>query len=329
MRILVTGGAGYIGSVTSNALIKAGHEVTVLDNLSTGRRSLINPAAKFIDCDLCNLSEVRSRVKEHYEAVFHFASKTLVGESVLKPFLYLRDNYVSACNILEVMLELKINKFILSSTANLFGEPKEDFISENETIIPGSPYGDSKYFIEKTLAWLNQYHGMQFACLRYFNASGSDGEYGELHDPETHLIPLILDVAIGKRKEILVFGNDYPTADGTCVRDYVHVCDLASAHMLALKNLTDKPLYYNLGNGSGYSVMDVIKSVEKITGKNINYKITDRRAGDPAVLVADSSKIRKELGWKPEFPEIDQIVASAWEFHQKNNLVETTCKLQG
>jgi UDP-glucose 4-epimerase len=316
MKILVTGGAGYIGSIATEQLIKAGHSVVVIDNLSMGHVEAVHPEAAFVRGDLADKATIDALLAEHQpEAVMHFASKTLVGESMTDPFLYLGDNVTNAVNLLSSMLEHDVKKFILSSTANLFDDPERTPISEAERIVPGSPYGESKFIIERMLYWLEITHGLRFACLRYFNAAGASGERGEDHTPETHLIPLVLQVALGQRDEITVFGDDYDTPDGTCVRDYIHICDLAQAHILALEALDEGSRTYNLGNGNGFSVQQVIDAARKITGHAIPSKIGPRRAGDPGILVADSAKIRGELGWDPRYGDLETIVEMAWRWH--------------
>ena len=247
----------------------------------------------------------------------HFASYTLVGESVQKPFLYLGDNLRNGLNLLETAVEHGVRKFILSSTANLFDNPQKIPIAENEIIIPGSPYGESKYLLERILQWLDKTVELKYAALRYFNAAGASDSFGEHHDPETHLIPLILQVALGKRESIEIFGTDYPTKDGTCVRDYIHVIDLAQAHILALEALDKGSRKYNLGNGKGYSIRDVIDMSQEITGKKIPTNIGQRRSGDPATLIASSETIRQELGWQPQYPDLRAIIESAWNWHKK------------
>lgn len=317
MKILVTGGAGYIGSVAVEKLRMAGHDAVVLDNLYQGHRAAVPDGVPFEQVDLADRAGVDAVLKRHQpDGVMHFASHTLVGESMEKPFLYLGDNLRNALNLLESMMEHGVKKFILSSTANLFDKPEKMPISEQERIVPGSPYGESKYLIERLLPWLEITHGLRYACLRYFNAAGATETRGEDHCPECHLIPLILQVAQGKRDSIKIFGNDYPTPDGTCVRDYIHVSDLADAHILALGALDQGSRTYNLGNGKGFSVMEVIQAAREITGHPIPAEVVDRRPGDPATLVAGSEKIRQELGWDPKYPEMRQIVATAWAWHQ-------------
>ena len=319
MKILVTGGAGYIGSAAVELLIAAGESVIVFDNLSLGHRAAVHPAAVFVKGDLSNRAEIDGALSDHRpDAVMHFAAKSLVGESMEKPFLYLGDNVRNGLNLLESMVEHGVKRIILSSTANLFAQPERMPIDESEPIVPGSPYGESKFILERILHWLDRIYGLRFACLRYFNAAGATPTRGEDHDPELHLIPLVLQVALGKREKVTVFGEDYPTRDGTCVRDYIHVIDLAQAHILALRALDRGSSFYNLGNGEGFTVKEVIDTAREITGRAIRADIGARRAGDPAVLVAASDKIRKELGWVSQFPRVHEIVESAWRWHQAN-----------
>ncbi|EFO80703.1 UDP-glucose 4-epimerase [Oscillochloris trichoides DG-6] len=321
MKILVTGGAGYIGSATAAELLDAGHQVVVFDNLSQGHREAVPPAATFIQGDLADRAALAQLFAAHpdIDGIMHFASYTLVGESMQQPLLYLRDNLVNAANLLEAAVAAGVRRFILSSTANLFDDPAKMPIDEHERIVPGSPYGESKFFIERLLHWFERIYGLRYACMRYFNASGDTPERGEHHDPETHLIPLILQVALGQREQITIFGNDYPTPDGTCIRDYVHVVDLAQAHILALQALDRLgSRKYNLGNGSGFSVLEVIEAARKVTGHPIPHVVGPRRAGDPAILVASSETIRQELGWQPRYPDIESIIATAWEWHRSH-----------
>jgi len=319
VKILVTGGAGYIGSAAVELLIAAGESVIVFDNLSLGHRAAVHPAAVFVKGDLSNRAEIDGALSDHRpDAVMHFAAKSLVGESMEKPFLYLGDNVRNGLNLLESMVEHGVKRIILSSTANLFAQPERMPIDESEPIVPGSPYGESKFILERILHWLDRIYGLRFACLRYFNAAGATPTRGEDHDPELHLIPLVLQVALGKREKVTVFGEDYPTRDGTCVRDYIHVIDLAQAHILALRALDRGSSFYNLGNGEGFTVKEVIDTAREITGRAIRADIGPRRAGDPAVLVAASDKIRKELGWVSQFPRVHEIIESAWRWHKAN-----------
>ncbi len=319
MNILVTGGAGYIGSVVVEQLIAAGESVVVFDNLSQGHRGAVHPSAVFVEGDLANRAAIDAALSQHRpDAVMHFASRTLVGESMQKPFLYLGDNVMTGLNLLQSIVEHGVKRMILSSTANLFDQPERMPIDESERIVPGSPYGESKFILERMLHWVDRIYGARFACLRYFNAAGATSVRGEDHDPELHLIPLVLQVALGKREKVSIFGDDYPTRDGTCVRDYIHVIDLAQAHILALGALDRGSRFYNLGNGEGFTVKEVIDTARQITGRAIRADVGPRRAGDPAVLVAARDKIRKELGWVPRFPHVREIIESAWRWHRAN-----------
>ena len=318
MKVLVSGGAGYIGSVATEQLIAAGHDVVVFDNLSQGHRAAVHPKAQLVVGDLADINAVHALFNEHKpEAVMHFAARSLVGESMQKPFLYLGENVVNGLNLLQVVAEHGVKRFILSSTANLFDNPAKIPIDESAQIIPGSPYGESKFIIERMLHWLDKTHAIRSACLRYFNAAGATEERGEDHNPETHLIPIVLQVAQGKRDKVTVFGTDYPTRDGTCVRDYIHVVDLAQAHILALEALDRGSRIYNLGNGTGFSVKEVIETARSITGCDISAEYGPRRSGDVATLVAGSDKIRQELGWKPVYTDVRSVIESAWKWHSK------------
>ena len=317
MHILVTGGAGYIGSVVTEELIRQGEQVTVYDNLSQGHRAAVHPQAEFIQGDLAHARAVSDLfARRSFDAVMHFASYTLVGESMEKPLQYVGDNVVNGLNLFQAMIDHGVRRFILSSTANLFDQPARIPIDEREQIVPGSPYGESKFILERALYWLDRIHGLRYAALRYFNAAGATAERGEDHTPETHLIPLVLQVALGQRDQIQVFGSDYPTRDGTCVRDYIHVLDLAQAHILALHALDQGSRTYNLGNGQGYTVREVIEAAREVTGHPIPAADGPRRPGDPPELVAGSTKIREELGWQPRFPDLREIVHSAWNWHR-------------
>ena len=320
MKVFVTGGAGYIGSTVVKELIGRGDEAVVFDSLYQGHREAVHPDAAFVEGDLANKQLVFDTLKEHRpDAIMHFASHTLVGESMQKPFLYLGENVRNGLNLLESAVELNIGKFILSSTANLFGKIEELPIPDDAPIHPGSPYGESKYILERFLHWMDQVCGMRYAALRYFNACGAvSATHGEDHDPETHLIPLVLQVALGQREKIIIYGDDYDSPDGTCVRDYVHILDLAQAHLLALDALDEGSRTYNLGNGEGFSVKQVVEVAREVTGRPIPAEIGPRRPGDPAVLVASSQRIREELGWNPQFTQLRDIIASAWEWHVAN-----------
>ncbi|MGQ9457593.1 MAG: UDP-glucose 4-epimerase GalE [Anaerolineae bacterium] len=317
MRILVTGGAGYIGSVVVAELIQAGHDVVVLDNLSQGHRAAVPPQAVFVKGDLGDRTLLNHLFRTHpVEAVMHFASRTLVGESMQNPFLYVGENVCNGVNLLETAVRHGVRRFILSSTANLFDQPRRIPIDEEEEIIPGSPYGESKYLLERILRWLDRIYGLRYASLRYFNAAGCTPSLGEDHRPETHLIPILMQVALGKRSHLEIYGTDYPTRDGTCVRDYIHVVDLALAHILALEALDRGSRVYNLGNGQGFTVREVLETAREVTGRPIPAVEGPRRPGDPAVLVASAERIRQELGWQPRYPDLRDIVASAWEWHR-------------
>lgn len=325
MNTLVTGGAGYIGSVVVEELIRRGERVTVYDNLFQGHRAAVHPQAEFILGDLADREALNDLFARHdFEAVMHFASYTLVGESMKQPFKYVGDNVMNGLNLLRAMVDHGVCRFVLSSTANLFDQPERLPIDETERIVPGSPYGESKFILERVLYWLNRIHGLCYAALRYFNAAGATAERGEDHDPETHLIPLVLRVALGQRDHIEVYGSDYPTRDGTCVRDYIHVLDLAQAHILALRALDDGSRTYpggiapayNLGNGRGYTIREVIETAREVTGHPIPAVDGPRRPGDPPELVAGSEKLRRELGWQPRYPDLRDIVQSAWNWHR-------------
>ncbi len=319
MRILVTGGAGYIGSVVVEHLVESGEEVIVLDDLSQGHRAAVHPRAVFVRGSVDDRALLDDLFHTYaFDGVMHFASRTLVGESMEQPFLYLRDNVVGGLTLLQAMVEYGVRRFILSSTANLFGRPRRIPIAEGETIIPGSPYGESKHILERALYWLDRIHGLRYASLRYFNAAGATAERGEDHRPETHLIPRVLQVALGRQEHVTIYGDDYPTRDGTCVRDYIHVSDLAQAHILAFRTLNRGSRVYNLGNGRGFTVKEVIETARRVTGHPIPAVVGPRREGDPAVLVASSRRIRHELGWQPRFPDLESIVSSAWEWHRRH-----------
>ncbi len=313
-RFLVTGGAGYVGSHLVALLVERGADVVVLDDLRQGHRAAVPRGARLVEGDVSNIATLDAVLAEGpWSAVFHFAALSLVGESMREPMRYLLENGAGGIRLIDACIRHDVKKFILSSTANLFGEPDRMPIDEAARIDPSSPYGESKLMIERALRWADQVHGMRSACLRYFNAAGADpnGALGEDHDPETHLIPLVIDAALGRRGALTVFGTDYPTPDGTCIRDYVHVTDLGEAHLCALGQLDRRSVTYNLGNGSGHSVRDVIASVERVLGRPVPVQFGDRRPGDPAALVASSALIQAETGWTPRFADLDTIVASA------------------
>jgi len=317
MKILVTGGAGYIGSITVESLLQAGHEVVVFDNLSQGHRQAVCSDAELVIGDLDDRDALETLFCKHpgIESVVHFASRTLVGESMQKPALYLRDNVSQAVNLLETMLRHRAGQFILSSTANLFDQPDQMPITETATLSPGSPYGESKHIIERILNWYERIHGLRFACLRYFNAAGASHRFGEDHDPETHIIPILLGIALGRGDRFTLFGDDYPTPDGTCIRDYIHVLDLAQAHILALDAIARSSRIYNLGTGHGFSNLEVIEQVRQVTGHSIPVERGSRRSGDPPILVASAEKIQSELGWSPRHSDLRSIISNAWEWH--------------
>lgn len=316
MNVFVTGGAGYIGSATVEYLLNHGHSVSVLDSLATGHRKAVDKRADFIHMELSERDRLMHLFKKGgVEAVIHFAAFSLVGESMLNPSKYFINNDACSINLLDAAVAGKVKAFVFSSTAATYGLPDESPIKETTPQIPINPYGESKLFLEKMLYWYNKIHGLKYAALRYFNAAGASKNFGEDHNPETHLVPIILQAAMGQRKDIAVYGNDYPTKDGTCIRDYIHIEDLAQAHMLAL----DAPRsgHYNLGTGSGFSVQEVIEVAREITGKKIKTVVSERRPGDPAILIADSSLARKELGWNPQNENIAKIISSAWEWKKK------------
>jgi UDP-glucose 4-epimerase len=318
MNVLVTGGAGYIGSVVAGQLCDGGHRVVVLDSFFQGHRAAVDPRAELVEGDLADRDAVfRLLERVRPDGILHFASQTLVGESMERPFLHLGDNVRNGLNLLEAAAEHGVRRFILSSTANLFGMPERVPIDESASIAPGSPYGESKRILERLLHWMDDRFGMRYAALRYFNAAGAaSAECGEDHDPETHLIPIVLQVALGQRDRVTIHGDDYPTPDGTCVRDYIHVVDLADAHVRALHALDQGSRTYNLGNGQGYSVREVIETAREVTGHPIPSVVGPRRPGDPAVLVASSDRIRAELGWTPRYPDLRSIIRSAWDWHR-------------
>jgi UDP-glucose 4-epimerase len=329
MKILVTGGAGYIGSTVAGLLSEKGHEAVVFDNLSHGRRDLLPAGVEFVEGELAdrpaleNLFISARTQGQPFDGVLHFAALIEAGESMVHPEKFFRNNAASTLTLLETMLAHGPRRLVFSSTAAVYGEPESVPIKEDARLLPTNAYGESKLMVEQMLGWLNRIHGLRSASLRYFNVAGApegpDGvTRGEAHEPESHLIPLILDVALGRRKSIKIFGVDYPTPDGTCIRDYIHVSDLADAHLLALGKLGgEERLIFNLGNGQGFSVREVIESARRVTGHPIPAEVHPRRAGDPAVLVASSEKAIRELGWKPRYTHIDDIVRTAWLWHQK------------
>ena len=326
MNILVTGGAGYIGSHVLKALLKEGHEVVTFDNLQKGHREAVT-GGKFVEGDLSDQKLLEQVMQENkIEGVIHLAADSLVGESMENPAKYYRNNFANGINLLEAMVKNDVNNIVFSSTAAVYGEPDQIPIKEDNQTEPTNTYGESKLFFEKALKRYDDIHGINFVSLRYFNAAGADpeAEIGEAHDPETHLIPIVLQTALGIRDKIYIFGDDYPTRDGSCIRDYIHVNDLAAAHVLAVEALADgkDSSIYNLGNGEGYSVKEVIDTVKEVTGRDFEVEISDRRAGDPAVLIASSDKIQKELNWQPEYPELEKIISTAWQWHKSGGFEE-------
>ncbi len=333
MKILVTGGAGYIGGTIASLLAENDHKVVVFDNLSHSRRELLPAGAEFVHGELADRKAIESifdgarKQGQPFDAVLHFAALIEAGESMVRPEIYFRNNTAATLSLLEAVLTNGPKRFVFSSTAAVYGEPESIPIQEDARLAPTNPYGQSKLLVEQMLGWFHRIHGLQYASLRYFNVAGahegpSGITRGEAHEPESHLIPLVLDVALGRRASIRIFGDDYPTPDGTCIRDYIHVSDLAEAHLLALKALDSQselkgPLIYNLGNGQGFSVREVIESARRVTGHPIPAELHPRRAGDPAVLVAGSGKAMRELGWNPRYTKLDEIVRTAWVWHQK------------
>ncbi len=328
MRVLVTGGAGYIGSVVADELLQAGHQVVVFDNLSHGHRQAVPKNAELVVGDLSDRASLDQLLQSRsVDAVMHFAALIEAGESMKAPEKFFRNNTANALTLVEAMLAARVKRFVFSSTAALFGNPERTPIEEDDPLHPTNAYGESKLLVERMLAWFHQIHGLRYASLRYFNAAGaSRPDRGEAHQPETHLIPRILEVALGRAEHVNIFGTDYPTPDGTCIRDYIHVSDLARAHLLALDALESElgnssplihmPLIYNLGNGQGFSVREVVEVAREVTGHPVPVIESPRRAGDPAVLIASSEKIRRDLGWQPRFPDLKTIVESAWQWHR-------------
>ena len=315
MKVLVTGGAGYIGSVCVEQLLNAGHEVAVFDHLEQGHRGAVDERAKFVEGSLADTMAVQAAV-EGCEAIVHFAAYTLVGESMTDPGKYFRNNVANGINLLEAAVAARVRKFVFSSTCATYGPPERVPMTEDLPQRPINPYGESKLMFEKMLQWYRQIHGLEFVAFRYFNAAGASEKFGEDHRPETHLIPNILRVALGKAAHFEIYGTDYPTPDGTCIRDYIHVIDLSDAHVLALA--PGKQGFFNLGNGDGYSVREVHHACEKVAGGKIPAIARPRRAGDPPRLVASAEKAKTELGWKPKFPKLEQIVETAWDWHKRN-----------
>lgn len=316
-RFLVTGGAGYVGSHVVAALRDAGHDVLVFDNLRTGHREAVPDGVTFVEGDLADRALVDTILASGpWAGVLHFAALSLVGESMQHPLRYMEANAGLGFTLIDACIRHGVKRFVFSSTAALFGQTEDALITEATPIVPGSPYGESKHMVERALLWADRIHGLRSACLRYFNAAGADpdGRLGEDHRPETHLIPLVIDAALGRREALHLFGDDYPTPDGTCIRDYVHVTDLAHAHLAALDAIHDRSVVYNVGTGRGHSNMEVIRSVERVTGRVVPWHLAPRRPGDPARLVAGADRLRRETGWTPRFVELDEIVATAYRW---------------
>lgn len=319
MKLVVTGGAGYVGGTVAIKLLEAGHSVTIIDSLVHAERKYVPEGATFVQADLAERERVEEVLRESgAEGVLHFAALIEAGDSMKKPELYFRNNTASTLALLEAMHNVGVKKLVFSSTAAVYGEPAFVPIPENAALQPTNAYGESKLLVEQMLSWLSRLQGLRYASLRYFNVAGALPGRGEAHEPETHIIPLILDVALGRRDKILIYGDDYPTPDGTCIRDYVHVVDLADAHMLAFNALDDhERLILNLGNGAGFSVKEVIEAARKVTGHAIPAEVKPRRPGDPARLVASSEEAKQVLGWTPKRGDLDTILHDAWAWHQK------------
>jgi UDP-glucose 4-epimerase len=319
VKILVTGGAGYIGGTVAKLLLDRGHSVVVYDNLCHARRSMVPQGAAFVEGDVADSKRLEELFAgDSFAGVMHFAALIEAGESMQKPETYFRNNTAATLGLLEAMVKQNLKKLVFSSTAAVYGEPVSTPIMESAALAPTNPYGESKLLVEQMLFWIHRVHGLRYASLRYFNVAGAIPGRGEAHEPESHVIPLILDVALGRRNSIKIFGQDYPTKDGTCIRDYIHVHDLAEAHLLAFESLDVRDrMVYNLGNGVGFSVREVVESARRVTGHPIPVEEMPRRPGDPAVLIASSAKIEADLGWKPKYVQLDDIVRSAWEWHQQ------------
>jgi UDP-glucose 4-epimerase len=315
MNILVTGGAGFIGSVVTEQCLRAGHNTVVVDNLVKGHEWMVDRRAAFHNLDLMDTAGVERILRQNsIDAVIHMAAFSLVGESMRDPAVYYHNNVVAGLSLLDAMRESGVKKIIFSSTAAVYGEPEKQPIEESDPLRPTNTYGETKLTFEHMLKWFEQAYGLRYSSLRYFNAAGASHNCGELHDPETHLIPIVLDAARRTRPFVEIYGDDYPTDDGTCVRDYIHVEDLANAHLLALEGLDSESRTYNLGSGGGYSVKEVIDAAARVCGREIPVRTVGRRAGDPAVLIASSDKIKHDLGWRPEKEDLETIITSAWDW---------------
>ncbi|QOF95373.1 UDP-glucose 4-epimerase GalE [Novacetimonas hansenii] len=321
MRYFVTGGAGFVGSHVCLEFLEAGHEVIILDDLSTGHRSAVPKGARFIEGSVLDSELINKILSDgQWDGVLHFAALCLVGDSMRNPIEYMRNNGLGGFIVIDACVRHGIPRFILSSTASLFSNVDDSLIDESCTIDPASPYGESKFVVERALHWADRAHGLKSACLRYFNAAGADplGRLGEDHNPETHLLPLIIDAGLGRRPPLVLFGNDYPTPDGTCIRDYIHVTDLASAHLDVMMSLNEKSVSYNIGTGKGHSNLELIHAVEKVTGIPVPYSVGDRREGDPAILIANPDKIKKEVNWFPKYANIEEIIAHTYKWRVAN-----------
>ncbi len=321
MHVLVTGAAGYVGSIVTEELVKQGYSVIALDNLQQGHRKAVAPEAVFIQADLGNLEELDSAFRRHQiEAVMHLAAESIVEYSTTDPKRFFQNNVIYGANLLDTMLKYGVDKLVFSSSAAVYGEPRKVPIEESAPTRPVNAYGESKLMFERILYWYGNAYGLKFISLRYFNAAGASERFGENHDPETHLVANVLKVALGQKDYVPIFGTDYPTKDGSCIRDYVHVLDIAKAHVLVLRqlegNIVNKA--YNLGNGEGYSVLEVVETARKVTGTQIKAVIHPRRAGDPALLVASSKLAKSELGWQPEHPDVESMVESAWQWQRRH-----------
>ena len=317
-NVLVTGGAGYVGSVCCAELLRLGHSVTVIDDLSTGFREAVPSGATFFQLDLGDRSAIQSLLKNHFDVVFHFAAKALVAESVSDPGVFFQSNVASSITLLEALRQAQVRNFVFSSSAAVYGVPQKTPIDEDDPKDPVNSYGETKLMLERALDWYARAYGWSVIALRYFNAAGATAELGERHQPETHIIPILLEVAAGERQFFSIYGDDYPTPDGTCLRDYVHVLDIARAHICALSKMNQPGMRaYNIGLGKSYSVQDVCRVVEKIVGRSVSMQIEKRRPGDPAVLCASPARIMRDLGWKPEHSSLEEIISSAWQWKQR------------
>jgi len=320
MKILVTGGAGFVGSIATYELVKSGYEVVVIDNLAQGHRKAVASPAVFIEQDLANEDALDAIFKEHrFDAVMHFAGDTIVGESMTNPRRYFEANLVAPMKLLNVMLKNNVKKIIFSSSSAVYGQAQQIPMTEDHPKLPCNSYGESKFLYERVLKWYYLAYGLKSISFRYFNAAGASENYGEDHNPETHLIPIVLQVALGKRDKIVVFGNDYPTEDGSCIRDYTHVVDIARAHILGLQKIDEFGFEaFNLGSGRGNSVLEVIDVAREVTGQAIAAETGARRPGDIPLMIADTSKAKSSLGWQPEYSQLKQVISSAWKWYKKN-----------